>query len=57
MQSLSLPPKGKLFNKGMELMTKPKVVSKSKAGAVKKDESQASENEVGEENQNPYLKY
>ena len=31
-------------------MTNPKVVSKSNAGAVKKDESQASINETGEEN-------
>ena len=31
-------------------MTNPKVVSKSNAGAVKKDESQASINETGEDN-------
>lgn len=49
-QSLSLPPKGNLFKDGIELRTNPRVVSKSNAGAVKKDESQASVNEIGEEN-------
>ena len=36
-------------------MTNPRVVSKSNAGAVKKDGSQASLNETGEENPKPLL--
>ena len=36
-------------------MTNPKVVSNSNAGAVKKDESQASTNDAGEENSKSLL--
>ena len=50
LQSLSLPLKGSLSKVGTELTRNPKVVSNSRAGAVKKDESQASINERGEEN-------
>ena len=49
-QSLSLPPKGKLSKVGTELTTNPRVVSNNRAGAMKKDESQASINERGEKN-------
>ena len=49
MQSLSLPPKGNLSKVGTELTTKPRVVSNRRAGAVKKDVSQASVKEEGEE--------
>ena len=55
MQSLSLPPKGNSFKEGIELMTNPRVVSKNKAGAVKKDEFQASINDTGEENSKSLL--
>ena len=54
-QSLRLPPKGNLFKVGIELATNPRVVSNSRAGAVKKDKSQASINERGEENSGSLL--
>ena len=38
-------------------MINPKVVNKSKAGAVKKDESQASINDIGEENPKSLLAF
>ena len=44
-----------MFKIGIELTINPKVVSKSIAGAVKKDESQASSNVVGDENTNSLL--
>merc|ERR1712082_203264 len=54
-QCLNLPPSGNLSKEGIQLTTRPKEVRSNRAGAVKKEESQASTWEEGEEKQGSLL--
>merc|ERR1712082_591718 len=54
-QCLNQPPSGSLSKVGIQLTTRPKEVRSNRAGAVKKEESQASLKEEGDEKQGSLL--